>query len=132
MEISPDRQLLAAAGFQHIRMYDIPGANNPNPVSTYEGVGKNITCVGFNEAGTWMYSGGEDGSLRIWDLKARNLQSQKLYPANCPITCASLHPNQFEIMSGDQNGFIHVWDLRNDSKQNFQIEQDVLHPAFEY
>lgn len=125
MEISPDRQLLAAAGFQHIRMYDIPGASNPNPVSTYEGVARNVTCVGFNESGSWMYSGGEDGSVRIWDLRSRNLQAQKLCPANCPINCVSLHPNQYELISGDQNGNIHVWDVRSEYKQTFPTDPDV-------
>lgn len=37
---------MAAAGYQHIRMYDL-ASNNPNPVVNYEGVSKNITSLGF-------------------------------------------------------------------------------------
>lgn len=125
MDISNDRQILAVAGYQHIRLYDIPGVANAAPVSTYEGVTKNITSVGFHEEGRWMYSGGEDGAIRIWDLRSRNLQAQRLYAATCPINCVSLHPNQTELISGDMNGNIHVWDIRNDYKANFTSESDV-------
>ena len=35
----------------------------------YDGVSKNVTAVGFHEDGKWMYTGGEDCSARIWDLR---------------------------------------------------------------
>ena len=60
--------LLAFAGYQHIRMYDL-NSNNPNPVINYDGISKNVTAVGFHEDGKWMYTGGEDNSVRIWDLR---------------------------------------------------------------
>ena len=37
MEISPDGQLLAACGYQHIRMFDVNNTK-PNPVVNFEGV----------------------------------------------------------------------------------------------
>ena len=56
------------AGYQHIRMYDL-NSNNPNPVINYDGISKNVSAVGFHEDGKWMYTGGEDNSARIWDLR---------------------------------------------------------------
>ena len=41
-----------------------------------------------------MYSGGEDCSARIWDLKMRNLSCQRAFQANAPVNAACLHPNQ--------------------------------------
>ncbi|KAF6271604.1 MTOR associated protein, LST8-like protein [Rhinolophus ferrumequinum] len=67
LEITPDRSMIAAAGYQHIRMYDL-NSNNPNPIISYDGVNKNIASVGFHEDGRWMYTGGEDCTARIWDL----------------------------------------------------------------
>lgn len=49
-------------------MYDL-SSSNPNPVINYEGVSKNVTGVGFQEEGKWMFTGGEDCSARIWDLR---------------------------------------------------------------
>ena len=46
-------------------------SSNPNPVINYDGVSKNVTAVGFHEDGKWMYTGGEDSSAIIRDLKNR-------------------------------------------------------------
>lgn len=39
MAITPNREILAAAGFQHIRLYDIEGSNSSNnPLVNFEGL----------------------------------------------------------------------------------------------
>ena len=35
----------------------------------FEGISKNVTCLGFYDDGRFMYSGGEDCTARIWDLR---------------------------------------------------------------
>ncbi|CAG0908142.1 unnamed protein product, partial [Cyprideis torosa] len=118
--ITPDRQLLAAAGFQHIRMYDILSTvQGSGPVLNYEGIQKNVTAVGFHQDGKWMYSGGEDNSARIWDTRSRNLQCQRTYNSHNPVTSAVLSPNQQELIIADQAGTIHLWDVR--TNQSFQL-----------
>ena len=49
-------------------MYDI-NSDDSTPVINYEGVSKNVAAVGFQEDGKWMYTGGEDCTARIWDLR---------------------------------------------------------------
>ncbi|MED6274362.1 Target of rapamycin complex subunit lst8, partial [Characodon lateralis] len=124
LEVTPDRGMIAAAGYQHIRMYDL-NSNNPNPVMNYDGVSKNITSVGFHEDGRWMYTGGEDCMARIWDLRSRNLQCQRIFQVNAPINCVCLHPNQAELIVGDQSGVIHVWDLKTDHNEQLIPEPEV-------
>lgn len=124
LEITPDRQLIAAAGYQHIRMYDL-NANSPNPVVNYNGTSKNFTSVGFQEDGKWMYTGGEDNSAKIWDLRSRNLQCQRIFMVNSPVNCVCLHPNQGELFVGDQSGSIHIWDLKTDNNEQLIPEADA-------
>lgn len=38
-------------------------------VYVFEGIPKNVTAIGFYENGQFMYSGGEDNTARIWDLR---------------------------------------------------------------
>jgi len=132
LEIAPDKKLLAAASYQHIYMYDLL-SNNPNAIVNYEGTSKNVTCVGFQEDGRWMYSGGEDGRARIWDLRSKSNQCPKSFDTRqgsgstlSPINCAVLHPNQVELFIGDQNGIIYRWDLRTDHNEQFIPENDVM------
>ncbi|XP_002736782.1 target of rapamycin complex subunit lst8-like [Saccoglossus kowalevskii] len=123
LEITPDGQLLSAAGYQHIRMYDL-NSNNPNAVINYDGVSKNVTAVGFQEDGKWMFTGGEDCSARIWDLRSRSLQCQRIFQVNAPVNCVCLHPNQGELYVGDLSGAIHIWDLNTDHNEQLIPEPD--------
>ncbi|MGH0125632.1 UNVERIFIED_CONTAM: hypothetical protein FKN15_024159 [Acipenser sinensis] len=116
--------MIAAAGYQHIRMYDL-NSNNPNPVINYDGLSKNITSVGFHEDGHLMYTGGEDCMARIWDLRSRNLQCKRIFQVNAPINCVCLHPNQAELIVGDQSGVIHIWDLKTDHNEQLIPEPEV-------
>mgnify|MGYP006082361703 CR=1 FL=1 len=56
-----------------------------------------------------MYSGSEDGTIKIWDLRSSTFQ--RSFTCNCPVNSVVLHPNQSELISGDQNGNVRVWDL---------------------
>lgn len=87
---------------------------------------KNVTDIGFQPDGKWMYSGGEDGRARIWDLRSRNLQCPKAFEAHAPVTCVTLHPNQVELFVGDQSGVIHRWDLRTDHNEQLIPEGDTM------
>ncbi|XP_063239155.1 target of rapamycin complex subunit lst8 isoform X1 [Bacillus rossius redtenbacheri] len=124
LEITPDKQLIAAASYQRIRMYDL-GSSNPSPVINYEGVTRNVTGVGFQEEGKWMYTGGEDCSARIWDLRSRNLQCQRIFQVSAPVNCVCLHPNQAELVVGDQSGVIHLWDLKTDRNEQLIPEAEA-------
>ncbi len=38
-------------------------------VVKYDGHTGNITVVGFQKDAKWMYTGSEDGTVKIWDLR---------------------------------------------------------------
>ncbi|XP_065199469.1 target of rapamycin complex subunit lst8 isoform X2 [Planococcus citri] len=120
--VTPDGQKLASAGYQHIRMYDL-NSTNSNPIMNYENVSKNVTSVGFQEDGKWMFTTGEDTNARIWDL--RNMHCHRIFQANAAINYAVLHPNQVELIMCDDNGIIHVWNLKNDRNEQLIPEQEA-------
>ena len=45
-----------------------------------------------------MYSGSEDGTVRIWDLRAPGCQRE--YQSRAAVNTVVLHPNQGELISG--------------------------------
>ena len=115
LDISPNKQYIAAAGNPHTRVYDVNASGN-DPLKNLDGHTHNVTAVGFQKDTKWMYSGSEDGTLRIWDLRspgtAREFGScQREYDNGCGINAVALHPNQGELIAGDQNGNIRVFDL---------------------
>eukprot|EP00455_Lapot_gusevi_P036613 TRINITY_DN4077_c0_g1_i6.p1 TRINITY_DN4077_c0_g1~~TRINITY_DN4077_c0_g1_i6.p1 ORF type:complete len:304 (+),score=45.39 TRINITY_DN4077_c0_g1_i6:152-1063(+) len=108
LQITPDKQYLAVAGNPHLRLFEI-NTNNPSPVMTFDGHTSNVTAIGFQKDSKWMFTGSEDGTVKIWDIRAPGCQRN--YESRSAVNSACLHPNQGEIISGDQEGNIRVWDL---------------------
>jgi len=108
LEVTPDKQFIAAAGNPHIRLFEV-NSSNPQPVTSFDGHGGNVTAVGFERDGRWMFSGSEDGTVKIWDLRASGYQRE--FESRAAVNTVVLHPNQGELLSADQNGNIRVWDL---------------------
>ena len=108
LQISPDKVFIAGGGNPRIHLYDV-NSREDSPSQTFEGHSNNVTELGFQKDGKWLYSCSEDGSIKIWDL--RTPVCQRNYSSPSPINSVSLHPNQVELVSGDQSGCLKVWDL---------------------
>lgn len=108
LSITPDRQLLAAAGNPNIRMFEVH-TQHASPVTSYDGHTSNVTGVGFHAAGHWMFSGSEDGTIKTWDLRATGCQRD--YRVGAAVNHVTLHSNQGELVAVDQDGCMTVWDL---------------------
>ncbi|XP_055617958.1 protein LST8 homolog [Toxorhynchites rutilus septentrionalis] len=111
LDIIPNGTLLAAGGYQHIRLYDI---NVCHPIVDYDCVLKNVTRVGFQEDGKWMFTGGEDCRVRIWDINSRIPLCQRIFDSLTPVNAVCLHPNQVELAIGTQGGSVYLWDVKSD------------------
>jgi G protein beta subunit-like protein len=108
LQITPDKQYLATAGNPHIRFFEI-NTNNSSAVTSFDGHKTNVTALGFQREGKWMYTASEDHTIKIWDVRAPGCQRNM--DCGAPVNTVTLHPNQAELISGDQNGHIRVWDL---------------------
>lgn len=108
LEITSDKKLLAAAGNPLIRLFEVHSATN-HPLMQYENHTGNVTAVGFQKDNKWMFSGSEDGTIKIWDPRAAGCQRNM--ECRAAVNTVVLHPNQGELISGDQLGMIRVWDL---------------------
>lgn len=78
-------------------------------VVSFEGHTGNVVAIGFQKEGRWMYTGSEDGTIKIWDMRSPHCQRD--YAHKGAVNTVVLHPNQGELISGDQNGSIKIWDL---------------------
>jgi WD40 repeat protein len=78
----------------------------PDPIFTLRGSGCPITCLKFSDQ--WLFSGSEDGTVHIWDLRTHR-----------PVDTLQAHPGSsvlwIEFVSNDQmvtygkNGVANVW-----------------------
>ena len=98
LEITTDKQYLAAGGNPHIRLFEINNSSNQNPILSLEGHTGNVTSLGFQRNGRYLYSGSEDGTVKIWDLRSPTFS--RSFDAKAGVNSVALHPNQAEIISG--------------------------------
>lgn len=108
LEIAPDARSLLAAGNPHLKVFDITSSNS-SPILSFDGHSGNVTSIGYPKTGKWLYSGSEDGTVRVWDT--RSPSSKRQFDVGSPINTVVLHPNQAELIVGTQSGKIGICDL---------------------
>jgi len=91
LAISPDKAFLAAAGNPHVRFFEI-NSYNSSPVTSFDGHTGNVTGLGFQKDGKWMYTGSEDGTIKIWDLRASGCQRD--YDCGAPVNTGTTSWNR--------------------------------------
>ncbi|XP_024027235.1 target of rapamycin complex subunit wat1 isoform X3 [Morus notabilis] len=107
LEISPNKRYLAAAGNPHIRLFDI-NSNSHQPEISYDLHTNNVMAVGFQCDGKWMYSGSEDGTVKIWDTRAPGCQRE--YESRAAVNTVVLHPNQVPEVDTAVRSLTVMWD----------------------
>ncbi|KAH8304175.1 protein LST8 homolog [Drosophila kikkawai] len=124
LDRTPDKTRLAACGYQCIRLYDLE-SNCTAPVINFDGVQKNVTRLGFQEDGNWMFTAGEDHHVRIWDMISAPPHCSRVFDCEAPVNSACLHPNQVEIGMGSQNGSVFLWDVKSEKHERIVPEVDA-------
>lgn len=113
-------------------------------VYVFEGLSKNVTCLGFYENGQFMYSGGEDCMARIWDLRYVKSALSIHLDFSCGMVTGQKHkfdcfpeaePNTFDFSCGMITGHSFYYFNRGRAQQCqrlFQVNAPVncmcLHP----
>lgn len=112
LKISPEKNFLAAAGHQHIRLFNIQTIHNNSPEVNLEGFVNNALSIGFFDCYKRLYSGGEDCITRVWDLRTHRNQNQRMFQTRSAANAVQLNSNHNEIFVGQQLGHISIWDIR--------------------
>jgi len=107
--LSGDKGHLGAGGNPLIRWYDVNGSGS-DPVQVFEGHSGNVRSLGVSRGSRFLYSGSEDGSIKIWDPRV-GTGAVCDFDTRRAVNSVVLHPNQGELISGDHTGAVRVWDL---------------------
>ena len=55
-------------GHSSVKLFDA-GTLAALPVFAFDGHSGNVTALGFNHDGSWVYTGGEDETVKTWDIR---------------------------------------------------------------
>lgn len=92
-------------------------------VRTLKGHKAAVRCIEFLDDGT-LISGGNDSTLRIWDLREGKLL--ETIPAEAPVTDVSAAPGGKQIVYCTERG--HIVLLALDSRKRKDLHKDVVEP----
>ena len=98
LEITPNKQFLAAGCNPLIRLFEINDASNPNAVLSLEGHTSSVTSLGFQRDVRYLYSGSEDGTVKIFDLRSPSFS--RSFDCRAPVNSVAHHPTRNEIVMG--------------------------------
>ena len=69
-----------------------------------------ILALAISPDGRWLVSGGQDSTLKIWDLKSGTLL-RTLYGHNAKISSVAVSPDNRYIASSADGGTARLWDV---------------------
>ncbi len=105
VKYSPDSTRVAVAGSFGIRLYDVQ--TGEEPVQFIGHRGKKVWSVAFSPDGKRFVSGGQDNTIRLWDVNTGKL----LRTITERAWSVAFSPDGTTIASGDWIQTISLWDV---------------------
>jgi WD40 repeat protein len=107
LALSPDDKFLAATGIQKAILWDI---------NTHQGeiLGEHWAFVNsavFFPDGQTLATAGNDGMLRVWDIRTRTLL--ETISAHAPVLSMAISPDGAILATGSVDNTIRLWDTSN-------------------
>jgi WD40 repeat protein len=78
--------------------------------------GRSVNSVGFSPTGRHLVTGGDDGTVRVWDTQS-GIEHLRLHGHQHPVSSVAFSPNGVHVVSGSSDGTVRVWDLRSGGEQ---------------
>jgi WD40 repeat protein/serine/threonine protein kinase len=85
-------------------------ASSPPPLLTFTGSGGAVRCVAVSRDGRTAISGGEDHSVRVWDLQA-GYEIRSLGGHSGDVLCLAISADGHTALSGSEDKTVRLWDL---------------------
>src|SRR5262249_4020416 len=84
-------------------------------VATLSGHHGGVACVAFSPDGQWLASGGDDRTVRVWNVRTWQ-EKLGLPPFEEPIVAVRFSPDNRHLWVGTANAQVSVWDLERRTK----------------
>jgi serine/threonine protein kinase/WD40 repeat protein len=80
-------------------------------VTVVDQKGPRIGALAFSGDGKWLACGGDDKSLRLWNLNGPSLKEFPALRIHSPVKCIAFSRDGKKLACGTDDGPIHIWQL---------------------
>ena len=110
---------MVALADEQIMIYDIRDLNNIKEPKVYAYKEHTPRTLALNHDGRYLFSGGQDNRIIMWDLK--NMSDQKSFETNDGSRIEELIGKiKGLIIAGESSGKIRVWDINNNKQPLYE------------
>ncbi|MEZ4315625.1 MAG: pentapeptide repeat-containing protein, partial [Polyangiaceae bacterium] len=82
-------------------------------------------AVAFGPVGSWLVTGADDGTIRIFSLAAAEPACQLLGEQDAEIVAIAVHPEGRALASAASDGAVRIWDLATRASRTLGHEPEV-------
>jgi WD40 repeat protein len=112
VKYSPDGRFLAIGDGWRVNLHREDGAqkwyaDRAHGVAHGTDIRTSVTIAPRSE---YVISGGQDGAVKVWDLR-RGAHLRNLADGGDPVTAVAVSPDGARVVAGNQMGRIRLWDL---------------------
>jgi len=75
-----------------------------------------VFCIAFHPGGNLMVSGGNEGTIKLWDVATGRELRTFVHPGHVPTRSIAFHPGGKIVVSGHEDGTIQLWDAATGKK----------------
>jgi WD40 repeat protein len=115
--LAPDGRRLYTAEGRLVHVWELPGLRL---VRSLRGHGRVIRQLAISPDGKHLASGGEDTSVKVWDLTEPDPQMAQLLDADSRAVAVGFSPDDRLLATGGRDTVVRVWDLAA-RRQRFEL-----------
>ncbi len=119
VKYSPDSTRVAVSGSFGVRLYDVQ--TGEEQVQFIGHRGKKVWSVAFSPDGKRLVSGGQDNTIRLWDVNI----GKHIRTITERAWSVAFSPDGTTIASGDWIQTISLWDV-NTGKRLFTLPENII------